>query len=153
MAVPKQAKRPRGRPAAPESKRRGQNVTLRFRADLKKLVETRAEASGRSLSAEAEAMLEQAAFGDGMLDQALDLAFGRRSAGMLLLIGRLMHETSIHGDHVSLRRTSDSPNSWLSDPFIFEQVRGAITQALHAVRPQATPKRCLGEHSTLWAFP
>ena len=128
-------KRPPGRPPAPEAERRGENLTLRVRADLKEALERHAGRTGRSLSAEAEAWLGQALLSDGSLDQALDLAFGGRSTALILAIGRLMRDTSILADLAS-GRMPDSSGGWLADPFAFQQVRAAIDRTFDALRPE-----------------
>jgi hypothetical protein len=122
-------KRGRGRPPAPEQERRGENLTLRVRAETKAALERHAAKSGRSLSGEAETWLGQGLLSEGMLDQALDLAFGHQTAGVILLLGRIIRETA------STTHVRDGAINWLSDPYAFDQVTKAIVTAMDALRP------------------
>jgi hypothetical protein len=131
----KKPKRARGRPAAPEAERRGENLTLRIRAETKEALERRAEKSGRSLSAEAEFWLGQALTSEGILDQALDLAFGQRTAGLLLLLGKVIHDAGSHAAFAATGTLEGSSN-WLSSPYAFDEVRKGIIKVLETLRPE-----------------
>ena len=77
MGKPTNQKRPRGRPPQPEGVRRRSNLTLRVRDETKAALERNAAANGRSLSEEAETLLDQALRSPQMLEQAFDLALDR----------------------------------------------------------------------------
>jgi hypothetical protein len=132
--VPAAAKRPRGRPRKSREERKRNTIAVRARDELKSALERSAAANQRSLSEEAEMRLEQSFRAQGMLDQALELAFGRQSAAVVLLIGRLMREVGTYAALAS-GRMPDTAGGWLADPFAFDQVRMAINRALDAVRP------------------
>jgi plasmid stability protein len=127
-------KRGRGRPPAPERERRGENLTLRVRAETKAALERRAAKSGRSLSGEAETWLGQGLLSEGMLDQALDLAFGHQTAGVILLLGRIVRETASSAG-LATTHALEGANNWLSNPYAFDQVYTAIVTAMEALRP------------------
>lgn len=124
----------RGRPAAPEKERRSENLTLRVRSDVKEALEAHAIKNGRSVSAEAEAWLGQALLSEGVLDQALDLAFGRQVGGLTLLIGNILRDVGSSAGFQSTQ-TLDGSKNWLSDPYAFDQAAKALTQLFEQLRP------------------
>jgi plasmid stability protein len=128
-------KRARGRPPAPETERRGENLTLRVRSETKEALEHRAAKSGRSLSAEAEYWLGQALLSEGVLDQALDLAFGQATAGLVLLLAKIANDTGSHAGFISTH-TLEGSRDWLSNPYAFDQVTQGIVSALDVLRPE-----------------
>jgi plasmid stability protein len=128
-------KRARGRPPAPEAERRGENLTLRVRSETKEALEQRAARSGRSLSAEAEFWLGQALLSEGILDQALDLAFGQQTAGLLLLLAKVMDDTGAHAGFKATHTLEGSRN-WLSNPYAFDQVMRGVTSVMEVLRPK-----------------
>jgi len=128
-------KRGRGRPAAPEGKRRDENLTLRVRAEVKEALERQATKSGRSLSAEAGVWMEQALLSEGVIDQALDLAFGRQVAGLVLLLARVVRDAGAHAAFMATS-TMDGAANWLSNPYAVAQVSTAVAAVFEAIQPE-----------------
>lgn len=127
-------KRGRGRPPKAQAQRKRAILALRIRDEMKATLTDRAAANQRSISEEAESLLERALQSPAILDQALDLAFGPRPAALLLVLGRLIGDVSLASD-LSSRRMPGATGGWLAEPFNFEQVKLAIDEALEAVRP------------------
>ena len=130
VRVNKDEKKPRGRPRAADGERRGENLTLRIRAELKEALEKQAAKSGRSLSAEAEVWLSQALLSDGVLHQALDLAFGRQLAGLVLLFGRVFRDTASFSGQIS--KSQQGP---LDNPFVYDQITKGAARLFEVLRP------------------
>jgi hypothetical protein len=133
-------KRGRGRPPAPELERRGENLTLRVRAETKAALERHAAQTGRSLSSEAEAWLREGLLSEGLIDQALDLAFGHQTAGIILLLGRVIRHIASTGDSTTLHAI-DEGKSWLSSPYLFDQVVQALETVMERLRPDGEIER------------
>src|SRR4051812_3351938 len=83
-------KRSRGRPPKLPADRKRSVIALRVRDGMKAALAARAAASQRSISEVAEGLLEAAMQSEGMLFQALDLAVGRRGAGTILLLTKVL---------------------------------------------------------------
>jgi plasmid stability protein len=125
--------KPRGRPPQPENVRRRSNLTLRIRDETKDALERRAAANGRSLSEEAETLLDRALRSTALLEQALTLAFGRQAAEVLLVLGRTMNSVGLNAALAS--RGSEHADTWLNDPYASDQVAKGIGRILEALRP------------------
>jgi plasmid stability protein len=134
MGKPTNQKRPRGRPPQPEGVRRRSNLTLRVRDETKAALERNAAANGRSLSEEAETLLDQALRSPQLLDQAFDLALGQAPAGLVLLIVRAMQ---IVGSEAGIVATGHFvADGWLAAPYVFGQVVAALEAIIEAPRPE-----------------
>src|SRR5215510_2758469 len=81
-----EVKRGRGRPTVGERVPLGLRVT----PDLKRKLDAAAEQSGRSQSQEAELRLEHTFDRQGLLSEVLTLAYGKRAADDLMLLGATM---------------------------------------------------------------
>jgi hypothetical protein len=92
-------------------------VTPAFKAKLDRA----AEESGRSLAQEIELRLEQSLDHERHLLGALELGFGRRTAGLMLAIGHMVRSF----DEFRL----------LSDPMAFREIVDAINLLLQAIDP------------------
>ena len=120
----------------------GERVHLGFRVtpDLKQHVERAADRSGRSISQEAEMRLERSFEREGLLSEALELAYGRRLAAILLMLGKAMKDT---GEIVAFAstRTIEGKENWLDTPSAFDQAAKSAAHVLEALRPSgdATP--------------
>lgn len=135
MAAPAKQKRPRGRPAKAADVRKRNILAIRARDELKAALGRRAEANQRSLSEEAETLLEQALLSEGMLDQVLDLAFGRRLAGLLLILGNAMRETGSSAGFMATR-TLAGATDWLGNFYAFSQAIQAASAVFEALCPE-----------------
>ena len=94
----------------------------------------RAAANGRSLSEEAEALIEYALQAGDLLDQVLDLRFGRQAAGLLLLLGSILRDTGNHAGFMKTR-TLAGASEWLDVPFAFDQAKQAVDAVFEALYP------------------
>jgi hypothetical protein len=65
-------------------------LSLRMTPALKRRLDAMAERGGRSQSQQAEFMLERSFERHGLLAEALSLSYGSRTAGFLMMLGRLM---------------------------------------------------------------
>ena len=146
MGKPTNQKRPRGRPPQPEGVRRRSNLTLRVRDETKAALERNAAANGRSLSEEAETLLDEALRSPQLLDQAFDLALGHAPAGLVMLLVRAMQ---IVGSEAGIVATTGHfvADGWLAAPYAFGQVAAALEAIIEAPRPEGAaspPKAPLG---------
>jgi hypothetical protein len=108
----------------------GERVAMSFRVtpEFKAKLDRTAQTSGRSLAQEVEFRLERSFDEERHLAEALELAFDRQVAGLMLAIGCVMKEAE--------RRRGD----WLSDPEAFRVVADSIKIWLEAIDPVARPK-------------
>jgi hypothetical protein len=100
-------------------------VTPVFKAKLDRAAET----SGRSLAQEIELRLERSLDEERHLTDALELAFGRQVAGLMLAIGHVAREGAGEGWRPP----------WLSDSGIFRDITESIDLLLQAIGPDAHP--------------
>ncbi len=71
------------------------DLKVRMKEPLRAQLEEAAQGRGVSMNAEAVARLEDSFRVEELLPQILDLAYGRRAAGMLMLLGRCIRDVSI----------------------------------------------------------
>jgi hypothetical protein len=107
---------------------------LRVTKDLKKKLGDAANASGRSLSQEAELRLEHTFNTTNVLFDALDLAYGRHWTGLLLALAQVVQITGTRALAVS-QWEFDGCEDWIVDPYAYDQVVAAINVVLEAFRP------------------
>lgn len=136
------AKRRRGRPANPESKLRGENLTIRIRPELKQALERSADEHQRSLSAEVESRLGITVESDNLLDQVLDLAFGRQGAALLLMLGFVMRDAGAHAGFMKTH-TLAGASGWPDVPYAFDMAKQAVDTVFEALYPE-------GEREAPW---
>lgn len=134
----------RGRPPmADEAKRASFHTRLRPR--LRERLETEARESGRSLSEQIEFRLERACRDDDAIDALLNIWFASpRNAGVLLTVGRVLHDATTLAGH------NDLPD-WLDDGGEFEAVKLAIDRIFAALRP-AWPEKLSSARSARLAI-
>jgi hypothetical protein len=126
-----------GRPAkAPEPGSRV-SLGLKVTGDIKGRLDATARANGRTQSQEAEARLERSFHEEELLPQLLELAYGRQTAGLLLLLGECIRDIAPHasflsGDH--LRPTGD----WMERPWPYQQVKAGVDTIFQALAPPGT---------------
>lgn len=130
---------PRKRGPAPTAGTADQKSTISVRISpaLKDKLVAAMQAHDRSLSQEAEIRLEGSFWTEGLLDQVLDLAYGRSLAGLLLLLGRTMNEVGRHAGFAE-KRSLEGADEWADSPFAYEQVVQAVIEALRALRPKGS---------------
>lgn len=83
------------RKASSKRERPGDYVGFRSPADLKQRLANAAENAGRSLSSEAQFRLERSFEREDLLNDTLDLAFGKPIAGVLMLLGTAMKQAAL----------------------------------------------------------
>lgn len=143
----KPAQRPPGRPPKPESERKRNNLTIRIRDETRTALQHSATRNGRSVSEEVEGLIEGALQSQSMLADALDLTFGRRAAGLSLLLARVMRTAANYAavQEQATRGTVREPADILAgSPYVFAQAMQGILRALELVRPEGDvvePKR------------
>lgn len=125
----------RGRPTKTAIPGDRASLGLRVTADLKSRLEQAAEASGRSQSQEAELRLERSFEKEDLLPEVLSLAYGRPMAGILMLLGRAMHDAGSSSGFASTFTLEGSLN-WFDDPYAFDQAAQAASRVIEFLRPQ-----------------
>src|SRR5947209_4679163 len=83
----------RGRKSHAAQPRARVSLGLKVTPGIKTKVDVAAKENGRTQSQEAEERLERSFQNQNLLDQVLDLAYGRELAGVLMMIGRAMRVT------------------------------------------------------------
>ena len=128
----KDSDRKPGRPAV-----FGERISLGLRVtkETKALLDKAAEASGRSLSQEAETRLEHTFNAGNAVFDALDLAYGRRCAGLLLAIAQVAQITGTRAVAMSQWNFAGCED-WMADPYAYEQAMRGIVCLLEAFRPK-----------------
>jgi DNA end-binding protein Ku len=122
----------------------GERVQLSFRVtpELKRRLDGAADKSGRSQSQEAEFRLERSFDHEDLLSEALTLAYGRKTAGLLMALAFVM--VGVARWWIMPSSPKDTPFSWRPDPDkewteqpeVFEYAVQAVTTLLNAARPE-----------------
>ena len=107
---------------------------LRVTKETKQKLDRAAQASGRSQSQEAELRLEQSFNSASALFDALDLAYGRRWTGLLLLLAQVAQLTGTRAVSAS-QFNFNGCEDWVSDSYAYDQAFRAITFLLEVFRP------------------
>ena len=121
--------RPRIRAEGP-----GDYVGFRAPRELKERLEAAAARSGRSLSTEAQIRLERSFEKQDILGGALELAYGPRLAGILMLVAEMTSQVGRIAGFTS-GESGVAMDNWLSDPFAYDQAVTAAYRILDAFRP------------------
>lgn len=114
----------------------GQKATLGIRAsaDLKTSLNESAKRNGRSLSQEAELRLEQSFRNEGLLEEALGMAYGRIDSDLLIsVLGEIMRAAT----NVTHSRTGHQ--HWSDDPDTFAPVVKIVDELFSALKPISEP--------------
>jgi len=124
-------------------------MSLRVTPATKRGLDAAAAATGRSLSQEAESRLEQSFRNENYLDQAMDLAYGRRLTALLKLLGRVMVDV---GPIAAIKKTGRHQDAvdWMSNAYAFDQTVKAVATVLTALRPDgdaAAPSETAADNS------
>ena len=98
-----------------------------------------AKEKGVSMNAEAIERLEQTFRIESLLPAILDLAYGRQTAGLLLLIGYCMKDASKRAIFVG-PGTVEAVENWVSNPWAYDHGFEAICSVLSALRPPGKPE-------------
>ena len=108
---------------------------LRVTKETKEALDRAAQASGRSLSQEAETRLESTFTAGNAVFDALDLAYGPRWVGLLLAIATLAQIIGTRGVFLSQWKL-DGGGDWLADPYAYDQAVQGTNFVLEAFRPE-----------------
>jgi hypothetical protein len=121
--------------AKPSPVRKRNLLAVRVRDELKTMLEATAQTYQRSLSEEAERRLEDSITVAETSHRAFDLAFGRDTTALLLVLAKVMKTT---GEHAAFAVTHslDGGSKWLSEPYAYDQVVQAISAVLEMLRPE-----------------
>jgi hypothetical protein len=109
-------------------------ITLRVREDLRQHLETSAKARRVSLNQEIIDRLEHARDRQGLLREVMELTYGPRLGGVLMVLAMGM----IGAGYVEARRQAGWPPydpDWLDDPNAFDAAAGVAMGLLFALRP------------------
>src|SRR4029079_5578159 len=82
-----------GRPGRKPKPGERVHLGIRVTVEMKRRLEAAAAKTGRSQSQEAEMRLERSCERQDLLSEVLTLTYGRELAGILMMIGRVMHFT------------------------------------------------------------
>jgi TraY domain len=132
--TPRRSSRRGPRPSGGTPDRKS-TISVRISPELKEKLFAATEANDRSLSQEAEVRLERSVRDEKSIEDALELAYGREFAGIILMLARAMTDA---GRHVALMEKPTMPGSaadWLNRPWAFEQAVRAASTILEAFRP------------------
>jgi hypothetical protein len=132
------SKRRRGRPLKPAKAGERASLGLRVSGDLKHRIDQAAQRAGRTQGQEAELRLERSFHEQELLPQILDLAYGRRLAGMLMLLGREMRSCGL-GSWILSTQDHLTGEGWFSDAYAYDQVVQAVNEILEQYRPSGDP--------------
>jgi hypothetical protein len=109
-------------------------VGFRAPRELKQRLEAAAVRSGRSLSTEAQIRLERSFEKQDLLGNALELAYGSRFGGVLLLAAEMAAEVGRLAGYISGESHAAILN-WIDDPFAYDQAVITADLILNAFRP------------------
>ncbi len=138
----------RGRPTKAPPPGEKASLGLRVTATLKLRLEEEARRQGRSQSEEAEARIERTFDRQALVGEALEMVYGRQTAGLLMLLGEALRTAGglANAMHFLARGSSpeildlhatDFHGQWLSDPRTFDAAVKSINSILESLRPVA----------------
>jgi hypothetical protein len=116
------------------------DLKVRMREPLRARLEAAAKDRGVSMNSEAVGRLEESFRSESLLPHILDLAYGPKTAGLLLLLGLCIKDTSAYVAVVQVGSTSAADN-WVCDPPAYDVGVEAIYRVLEVLRPVGKPKR------------
>jgi hypothetical protein len=126
------------------------SLGLRVTAELKLRLDSAAAAAGRSQSQEAELRLEQSFERQALLPQILDLAYGRKAAGLLLAV---LYQT-VRDGRIGAAQSGGSfeaLNNWPDDFFACQQAaRGAAAMFKGMQPPPGTASLVSNPADPMW---
>jgi hypothetical protein len=107
-------------------------LSLRMTPELKRQLDFAAEQGGRSQSQEAEFRLERSFDRSDLLPEVLSLAFGGRTAGLLLAIGIAMQGAAATTMFIKNRKPDED---WTSDPDAYREAGQAADLLFRLGKP------------------
>lgn len=129
------AKRRRGRPRTQAKLGVKSTIAVRVSADLKTYLDNGAKANGRSLSQQAEILLEQSRRSGEQLFNTLDVVYGQDISGLLILFGAVMKSIGPIA-YFSDTHSLDGPEiKWMDNPYAFDQALNCVSLIFEAFRP------------------
>lgn len=129
------AKRRVGRPTSAPKKGEKATISIRVTPQLKARLDRASTASDRSLSQEAELRLEQTFRDQDALLSAMELAYGQSLAGLLQVVGAVMHGTGpaagvLAAPDAQAAQRASSMGEWIEIPWARRMVRDAADMIL-----------------------
>jgi hypothetical protein len=128
----------RGRPTKPAKEGEKTTLSLRVTPEMKSRLEEAGIAAGRNLSQEAEMRLEWSFRQQDLLNDTLNLTYGRPLSGLVQTIGRVMQHAGTAAAFMATKSLNGAAD-WLNNSYGFEQAVQAVATVLEAARPE----RCL----------
>jgi hypothetical protein len=107
---------------------------LRLPETLRTEIEAAAIGRGVSMNSEMVHRLERSFSQQDILEPALALAYGEKFARLLLILARVMSGTGRRA-LFEQREFRDEPDSWMADPYAFDQARWAAETVLEGLCP------------------
>lgn len=108
-------------------------LNVRMREGLRAKLEQSAKKNYESLNREVVDRLERSFDRQDLLVEALSMTYGKRLAGILMIVGRAMEETGRQAAFATdLRRSSDG---WMEVPFAYREAVTTAALVLNAFRP------------------
>jgi hypothetical protein len=108
-------------------------LNMRTTFEMRQRLEAAAKDSGRSLAQEAEFRIDRTFQTQRLLAEALELAFGSRLAGLLLVIGDAAKATASTAGFINTGRVD--ADAWLQSPLVYDEVAKAISKIVEVFRP------------------
>ena len=127
-----------GRPTKQPKAGERMSLGLKVTADIKQRIDEAARNSGRTQSQEAELRLEHSFRQEDLLSETLALAYDPRLAGLLMMMGRAMHDAGHTAGFLSTFRAQGAYN-WTEDSYAFDQAVQAAMRILEAAKPAGSP--------------
>lgn len=134
-----ETKRRPGRPGREPELGERVGLSLRVTPGTKRALDAASEAAGRSLSQEAEMRLERSFRDESLIPQLLDAAYGRQTAGLLMLLARVIRDTA-HTSAFMRELSLESAEDWMRHPWAYRQVEEAVHLVFDALRPAGEAK-------------
>lgn len=113
------------------------DLKVRMKEPLRERIEAAARTRGVSMNAEAVARLEESFRDESLLPQILNIAYGRETAGLLLLIGECLRDTTAHSAAFAGAKL-EANAAWMDRPWVYRQVKDAIGTILEELEPPGT---------------
>jgi hypothetical protein len=140
------SERRRGRPPLPPESGKRYPLGVRVTQAMRDRLLAAAKKSGRSIAQETEFALERFYAIEDEARDALDNAYGRRLAGLLIVLGRVLGQVGTVRRLLSTEHKDQAPRtSWLSDRWAFDEAVAAANAIFAAYRPRGDPAVASGE--------
>lgn len=124
----------RGRPIKNPRPGAKASLGLKVTPHMKARIEAAAREAGRTQSQETEFRLERSFERQDLMSDALTLAYGPQLAGLLMIIGRVMHVTGSHTGFMADHETALT-KAWLENPFAYSEAEKALALIINCFRP------------------